>query len=79
MRKENLYQGIKIVGFITFIPFILAAGPLAGFWVGDFLEKKFNFPTYVVFIGIGVGFLVAVMELLKILKAVAKAIKNEHG
>ncbi len=76
MRKESLYQGIKVVGFVTFIPFILAAGPLTGFWVGDFLVKKFKFPDYLVLIGIGLGFLVAVIETIKILKAVKKAIKQ---
>lgn len=76
MPKGSFYQGIKIIGFVTFIPFILAAGPLSGFWVGDFLVKKFRLPDYLVLVGIGLGFLVAVMEVIKILKAVIKATKQ---
>jgi putative Mn2+ efflux pump MntP len=76
MRKENFYQGIKTVGFFTFIPFILAAGPLTGYFTGDFLQKKFNLSSSVVFIGVGLGFLAAITEVIKILKAIVKVNKS---
>ena len=42
MLKEDFYKGVKVVGFVSFIPFILAAGPLTGYFIGTFLQKKFN-------------------------------------
>ena len=76
MPKEDLYKGIKIVGFVTFIPFILAAGPLSGYFVGTFLQKKFNLSSYCVIWGVVLGFLVAITEIVKILKAIAKVNKK---
>jgi F0F1-type ATP synthase assembly protein I len=76
MPKEDLYKGIKIVGFVTFIPFMLAAGPLSGYFVGTFLQKRFNLSSYCVFLGVFIGFLVAITEVVKILKAVAKVNKK---
>jgi hypothetical protein len=76
MPKEDFYKGIKIVGFVSFIPFILAAGPLSGYFAGYFLQKKFKLSSYWVFFGVILGFLVAITEIVKILKAVARANKK---
>ena len=72
MPKEDLFKGIKIIGFVTFIPFILAAGPLTGYFVGNFLQKRFNLSFYCVIVSVVIGFLVAFTEVVKILKAVAR-------
>jgi F0F1-type ATP synthase assembly protein I len=76
MHKEDLYKGIKTVGFVSFIPFMLAAGPLSGYFVGDFLQKKFNLSHWVVLFGIVFGFLAAIMEIVKILKAISRVNKK---
>ncbi len=76
MQKEDLYKGIKTVGFISFIPFMLAAGPLSGYFVGSFLQKKFNLSSYVVLTSIIFGFVIGVMEVVKILKAVFRLNKQ---
>jgi len=76
MQKENFYKGIKIVGFVSFIPFILAAGPLTGYFIGTFLQKKFNLSSWVVWLALVLGFLVAITEITKILKAVARENKR---
>jgi len=76
MRKEDFYKGIKTVGFVTFIPFMLAAGPLSGYFVGDFLQKKFNLSSYTVWISVVFGFLVGIMEVIKILRIVARMNKG---
>jgi hypothetical protein len=75
MPKEDLYRGVKIIGLVTFIPFMMAAGPLTGYFTGVFLQEKFNLSSYVVFISVGFGFLVAITEVIKILKAIARANK----
>jgi F0F1-type ATP synthase assembly protein I len=76
MPKEDLYRGVKIVGFVSFIPFILAAGPLTGYFIGIFLEKKFNLSIWVVLLGVVFGFLAAIIEVIKILKAIARVNKQ---
>jgi hypothetical protein len=76
MQKEDLYKGIKTVGFVSFIPFILAAGPLTGYFIGSFLQEKFNLSYFVVFFGVGFGFLAAITETVKIIKAIIKVNKK---
>ena len=75
-RKENFYKGVKIAGFITFIPFMLAAGPLSGYFAGSFLQKKFNLSPWVVLFSIAVGFITGVMEMVRILKIVSRMNKK---
>jgi len=76
MQKEDFYKGVKTVGFVSFIPFILAAGPLTGYFIGTFLQEKFNLSSWVVLLSVVFGFLVAITEIIKILKAVARVSKK---
>jgi len=69
MKKADLYQWIKIAGFLSFIPAVLVAGPLIGFFTGELLVKKFKLPEYIIFICIGIGFLGSAVETIKIIKA----------
>jgi len=76
MRKEDFYKGVKTVGFVTFIPFMLAAGPLSGYFVGDFIRRKFNLSSHVVLLSVVIGFMAGVMEMIRILKIVARMNKR---
>lgn len=76
MQKESFYKGVKTVGFVTFIPFMLAAGPLAGYFAGTFLQKKFHLSLHVVLAGVVFGFIAGVTETIRILKAVARMDKK---
>jgi len=76
MRKEDFYKGIKTVGFVTFIPFMLAAGPLSGYFVGVFLQKKFNLSSSTVLVSVVFGFLVGIMEMIRIIKIIARMDKR---
>ncbi|MDD5096902.1 MAG: AtpZ/AtpI family protein [Candidatus Omnitrophica bacterium] len=76
MPKDDFYKGVKTLGFVSFIPFMLAAGPLSGYFAGAFLQKRFNLPSYWVFLGVALGFLAAFMEVVKILKAIARMNKK---
>ena len=76
MPKEDFYKGIKTVGFVSFIPFMLAAGPLSGYFAGSFLQKKFNLSSYVVLVSVILGFVIGVMEIVKILKAISRMNKK---
>ena len=64
------------MGFVSFIPFMLAAGPLSGYFLGSLLQKKFNLPSYVVLFSVILGFAAGVMEVVKILKAVSRMNKR---
>ena len=76
MPKKDFYQGVKTLGLVTFIPFILAAGPLSGYFAGSFLQKKFNLSSWVVLLSVAFGFLTATIEIVKILKVITRTNKK---
>jgi hypothetical protein len=71
MQKEDLYKRVKIAGMVFFIPVMLAAGPFAGYFAGDYLAKKTGL-AYILFICIGIGFMASIMEIIRIIRLVTK-------
>lgn len=67
-RKTDLYKWIKVGGLLSFLPFVLAAGPIAGFFLGSWLEKKFSLPAYVSIVFITIGFAASLKEAIRIVK-----------
>ena len=76
MGKKEVYQRIKVYGFLSYIPVILAAGPLSGWALGSFLERKFNLPNYISFIFSGFGLIAAVFEICRVIRLVSIIDKN---
>lgn len=76
-KKKDIYKRIKIAGLLSFLPIVLAAGPLGGYILGDFLEKKFSLPPYTHIICIGIGFLGSLRETIRIIR-VALQTEGEH-
>jgi len=58
--KEELYKRIKIAGLILYIPIMLLAGPMSGFFLGDYLQRKFHLPYFVLIILICLGLAVGI-------------------
>ena len=69
-KKADFYKWTKIWGLLSFIPVVLAAGPLAGYFLGDYLEKKIGHAPYLSLICMGFGFFTSIREIIKILKLV---------
>ncbi len=67
-RKSDLYRWIKIGGLLSFLPFVLAVGPIGGFFLGSYLEHRFGLPAYVSIAFITVGFIASLKETIKIIK-----------
>jgi len=75
-KKAEFYKLAKVWGLISFIPVILAAGPLAGYFLGDYLEKKIGFAPYLSLLCMALGFVTSVREIIKILKFIDKTDKK---
>ncbi len=71
-NKNDLYRFIKIAGFISFIPIVMVSGPLAGYILGDFLNKKLKWPAWIILILISLGFISSIIETVRIIKLVTK-------
>lgn len=74
--KKNFYKWIKIAGILSFIPFVLVAGPLLGYVLGDFLHKRFGLGTYAQLILILIGFAASARETIRM---IMMALKNEES
>jgi len=75
--KKELYKRIKIAGLIFFIPFATAIGPVFGYFVGDYLHKKFHTPYFVVFVLVTAGALSGFMETARIIRLMTKIEKEK--
>jgi len=74
--KKEIYKWIKLGGLLSFIPFIMAAGPLLGYWVGDYLVKEWNSPFVVLILSLLVGLLVSLRESIRIIRLALKFDKH---
>ncbi len=72
-HKADVYRWIKIGGLLSFLPFVLVAGPLAGFYLGNYLEHRFNLPAYVSIACITVGFIASLREAVRIVRLALRA------
>lgn len=63
---QKIYRSVKIIGFILYIPLILAAGPLMGLEAGRFFIEKWGWPGMTPLVLAGLGFLAGVIESFKL-------------
>ncbi|MBI4706648.1 MAG: hypothetical protein HY761_01805 [Candidatus Omnitrophica bacterium] len=78
MKRIEFYKSVKIAGMLLYIPLILAAGPLSGYFIGDYLVKKIHFPLFVLLVFIIAGFAAALMETIRIIK-LALRVEGKSG
>lgn len=71
-ERKFFYSQVRIFGASVFILLSLVTGPLAGYFAGDYLVKKFSWPGFVVFVLIGIGFLSSLFEVVRITKFLLK-------
>ena len=55
-NKEDKYSLYKQIAILTTIPIILAVGPILGYFLGNYLDKKFNTSPYLMIALIIFGF-----------------------
>lgn len=75
-KKKDFYKQTRIAGIVLFLPFILAAGPLAGHFAGEYLRKKFNLGQSVSVICIAAGFVSSILETVRLIKLAVKIDKS---
>jgi hypothetical protein len=74
--KKEVYTWIKIAGLLSYIPVVLVAGPLAGYFCGELLAKKFVLTPLIVIVLIGLGIIVSIIEAIRIIKLTLKISKK---
>lgn len=59
---------MKQIGVFMTIPFVLAIPPMLGWWIGQWLDEKFNIAPYMMYIFIVLGFIAGFREVYRIIK-----------
>jgi len=67
-QKADLYKQFKVASLLCLVPLILGAGPFSGFYLGQYVQKKFNLPSWVTSVLVVVGILAAAREAWRIIK-----------
>jgi F0F1-type ATP synthase assembly protein I len=75
-EKTEFYRLARIWGLVSFIPVVMAAGPIAGYFLGDYLEKKFGFAPYISMSLVAIGFISGAREVVRILRFINKSDKG---
>ena len=76
IKKPAFYKWIKLGGMLSFIPLVLVAGALAGYFLGDYLTVRFNFPRWTSFALAALGFAGSVRETIRIIRIALKTEKE---
>ena len=59
-------EGIRSAGLLLAIPTLLIVAPLVGFWMGDWLDRRFRTGPWLGLAGLAVGFAAAGRETYRI-------------
>jgi F0F1-type ATP synthase assembly protein I len=66
--EDNRYLAMRRAGLLSTVPFLLAASPIIGFYMGRFLDVKFGTdPTFSIIFLI-LGFVAGAVQVAKIIK-----------
>ncbi len=77
-RKDKKNNDLRQYSLLAAVPTILIAGPGVGFFVGQWLDKKFETDPLWLIIGIVIGFGAAGVEIAKLVKR-AESIDKEKN
>jgi len=75
-KKQEQYKWIRLAGFAFFLPATLVAGPLAGYYLGEYLKNKLNLSDNAVTIFVLVGLLVSLLEVVRIIRVIIREQKK---
>ena len=68
---------VRQIGVVTTIPMILAAGPLVGFWIGQWVDGRFQTGPWGM-VGLSVlGFVAGVKQVVTLIKRLIKESESE--
>ena len=67
-KSNDKYSTYRQISILTTIPILLAVGPILGYYIGNFLDKKLSTTPYLMIVFIIFGFVAAgkgVYDLIK--------------
>lgn len=69
---KDIYCKLKQIGYVTMIPTVLAAGPMLGFFIGNFIDSKFKTAPWFLVIFVLLGFGASIKETIRLIQRAKK-------
>jgi F0F1-type ATP synthase assembly protein I len=67
-NDRNRFEGVRQAGLLSTIPVLLAVSPLIGFFIGRFLDGKFNSDPVFTIVFLILGFVAGAMQTARIIR-----------
>lgn len=71
-NKSTLTPQLKQLGVLTTIPIILLAGPAVGYFMGGWIDRKFQIHPWFTVALTALGFVASSREVFRLLKQISK-------
>lgn len=71
-KKRAVYSQLKQISALAAIPLILPAGPILGYFFGNWIDRKFELYPWFTILFVFAGFFAAGREIFRLLKQVLK-------
>ena len=81
MQKKNeddRYWMMRQVGLLTTIPLLLAVSPIIGFFIGSFLDKRFNTDPIFTIVFLVIGFIAGARQVMNVVRKASKDKKKRN-
>ncbi|MBI3872722.1 MAG: AtpZ/AtpI family protein [candidate division Zixibacteria bacterium] len=69
---EEVGRRLRPVGILTAIPFVLMVGPLVGYFVGHWLDRRWGTEPYLMVLFIALGFAASGREVWGLIKRASR-------
>ena len=66
--NEKDYRYIRQVGLLTTIPVMLLSGPLIGFLIGNYIDKRIGTAPWFMVLFVCIGFVASIRQTIAIIK-----------
>ena len=71
-KQDARLSQVKQIAALTAVPIILLVGPVSGYFVGDWFDKKFQLFPWGTVLFLVLGFVAAGREIFRLLKQISQ-------
>jgi F0F1-type ATP synthase assembly protein I len=69
--QHQKFRYMRLVGTLTMVPFLLVAGPLAGFFIGKLLDSWLN-TEFLKWVFLALGFAAGIREVVRLIRRTSR-------
>lgn len=69
---DKNYRFVRQVGLLTTIPVMLLSGPLIGFLIGDYIDKRFGTTPWFMIVCLTLGIVASIRQTINIIRKAGK-------